>query len=462
MCIMDALDECEEGKREFLIKKTTNFHLDSKNAADQQPKLKFFLTSRPYYDIQFQFHLLIQEVLTIHLSGDEESANISNSTNGQRTKGRLKKPVSELPRSVMKAYDLILKKSRDKKLARDLLRIIFAARTPLTLKEMSVALALAGDLSYSSYEDMDLKTRMSLDKGSAISNFVYLIHQTAKEYLVEKGNEDKGDRKHSFCPQESETLIAGVCISLLSFECFAKDPIPVEEDKMSGISSFDQGRSIQIPVSYLESHPFLEYTTMYWTDHCKSSGLESQESWQSRITTLCEARSLVFQRWFAIYRYTIDKHLPKEMTSLNSEAKFGITNILRRFLDQGEDPNERVSQQATPLQRVTFRSFEATMILVEAGAGVNAVGWETPFFTEVDDHGNERQVGTVCGTPLCMAVYGDNPDIVSYLMQNGASVDLQSTDDEAPMDIVLPMLQSRDNASKTLQILLDHGADASC
>lgn len=41
----------------------------------------YFLTSRPYDDIQAQFHQLTKEMPTIHLSGDEEAAEISEEIN---------------------------------------------------------------------------------------------------------------------------------------------------------------------------------------------------------------------------------------------------------------------------------------------------------------------------------------------------------------------------------------------
>jgi hypothetical protein len=101
---------------------------------------------------------------------------------------------------------------------------------------MCVATALAGDLSYNSYEDIGLegpdafRWRIQNICGLFVTiddGHVFLIHQTAKENLMEKENEVSGDWRNAFRPNDSETLITSVCISLLSFE-FAKDPLPVE------------------------------------------------------------------------------------------------------------------------------------------------------------------------------------------------------------------------------------------
>ncbi|EEA28223.1 hypothetical protein TMatcc_003457 [Talaromyces marneffei ATCC 18224] len=530
ICVLDALDECDEKERLFLIEKITNFYRDSKSCLpDQQPKLKFFLTSRPYDDIQFQFHQLIQEVPTIHLSGDEESAGISSEidrvtiTKVQQLAGEkgfdhdtteflldkllqvenrtylwlsllmeeirtshrrgnrreIERLVSELPRSVMDAYDSILNKSRDKQLARELLHIILAAKRPLSLEEMSVATALAGDLSYNSYEDIGLESPNAF--GRRIQNIcglfvtiddghVFLIHQTAKEYLMEKENGGSGDWRHTFHPNDSETLISSVCISLLSFECFEKDPLPdegfivYEESGVNpgsvssfGISNAREG-NVYVSGSYLEDHPFLDYAAKNWTEHCKNCELESQEVWQPRITTICDTRSLTFQRWFAIYRHANDGHLPEVMTCLNVAAEFKFSNILRRFLEQGEDPNEPDAQGATPLQRAANSSKEATEILLKAGADPNATGWDTPWITEVDEDGSRREVKRFSGTPLYMAISGDNVDVVECLIQNGASLDFPSSG-VTPLTAALVMSAFNDNGMKIFRLLLDHGAD---
>ncbi|KAF3400789.1 hypothetical protein DPV78_005126 [Talaromyces pinophilus] len=530
VCVMDALDECDEHERLVLIEKITNFYRESKTfAPDQQPKLKFFLTSRPYDDIQFQFHQLIQEVPTIHLSGDEESAGISSEidrvtiasvqklagekgfdqdttnflleklldvenrtylwlslimdeirTSHRRGNRReIERLVSELPRSVMDAYDSILNKSRDKQLARELLHIILSAKTPLSLEEMSVATALAGDLSYNSYEDIGLESPGAF--GRRIQNIcglfvtiddghVFLIHQTAKEYLMEKENKVSGDWRHTFRSNDSETLITSVCISLLSFECFAKDPFPDESNDGDVYDESDGGSGGSLAIhkskqnryvsdSYLKSHPFLDYAAKNWVEHCQECELESQEAWQPRITTLCDTRTLNYQRWFSIYWHANNRHLPEVMTSLNIAAEFKFLNILRRLLEQGEDPNEPDAQGATPLQRVANTFKEATEILLKAGADVNAAGWDTPWITEVDEYGSQREVKKFCGTPLYMAISGDNLEVVECLIEGGASVDLPSAG-IIPLTHTLIMARWNDDSMKIFRLLLDHGADA--
>lgn len=80
VCILDALDECSDEDRFSLIGAITNFYREANNSSsvEDQPKLKFLLTSRPYSHIHSQFHDLMKEAPTIHLSGDHESEKIKD------------------------------------------------------------------------------------------------------------------------------------------------------------------------------------------------------------------------------------------------------------------------------------------------------------------------------------------------------------------------------------------------
>jgi hypothetical protein len=109
------------------------------------------------------------------------------------TSKKLKQIISALPGTVDQAYEAILSKSKDKKRARKLLHIIVAATRPLTLKEMRLALAI--DDHHRSYEELDLQSEARFESTvrhicglfvNVIDKKIYLIHQTAKEFLVTK------------------------------------------------------------------------------------------------------------------------------------------------------------------------------------------------------------------------------------------------------------------------------------
>lgn len=289
LCILDALDECQDGERETLIAAVSRFYHDV--VLDGKPKssLKFLVTSRPYHHIERRFKDLTLKIPTIRLAGEDDKESklirqeidlvikervqkiaidleLSNAVRSSlesglldiehrtylrvhlifdviensltRTSKGLRELVRTLPDTVDKVYTAILERSTDKILARKLLHIVVAAVRPLTLQEMNVALAIQeGDTSY---EDLDLEpqtwfpTKVKNLCGlfvSVINSKIYLIHQTAKEFLmIEKSCVEPlnravlGNWKKSLEPSESNLILAKACIWYLLFDVFENYP----------------------------------------------------------------------------------------------------------------------------------------------------------------------------------------------------------------------------------------------
>jgi hypothetical protein len=140
------------------------------------------------------------------------------------TSKRLKQITVTLPGTVEQAYEKILSKSMDQNRARKLLHVIIAAKRPLILKEMSVALAIQDH--HRSYEDLNLTNEARFESTvrnlcglfvSVLDQKIYLIHQTAKEFLIAKSHTLIGEWKHSLDPIESEIVTARTCIAFLMF-----------------------------------------------------------------------------------------------------------------------------------------------------------------------------------------------------------------------------------------------------
>ncbi|KAJ5986958.1 hypothetical protein N7451_011323, partial [Penicillium sp. IBT 35674x] len=476
VCILDALDECNDGDQFFLIEAVTKFYHESKNRSrnDDRPKLKFLLTSRPYFHIHSQFRDLIKEAPTIHLSGDDESEKIKDEidlvidvrvpklatergfdeeatkyllkelhTVDNRTylwlslimeeirlserpasKRELQKIISGLPRSLIDAYDAILRRCRHPDLARQLLHIILAAREPLAVNDMRIATALANDLEYRSYEEIGTERSdafemriknvcgllVTIDNGS-----VFLIHQTAKEFLIKDDHTShRSDTwKHSFSPLDSETLLAKVCISLLSFTHFSKTPLTIDDTDKEPHNRVSE---------YAKNNPFLEYAALHWVEHCQQAMLDEDPAWMSSMLFLCSVDRPAFSTWYAIYQHLGKKHLPWQMTSLNIAAQFDFPNVLASLLERGEDPNEPDGHGATPLARSVQKSKMAVELLLNANADINAYGWEEPWYNDADDAIGEFEIKPYSGTPLVMAVIIGDAEIVQYLIERGAEV----------------------------------------
>jgi hypothetical protein len=200
--------------------------------------LKFLVTSRPYFDIERRFKQLTKDIPS---AGEEETMSISEEIDTiikvkvhsiscdlgledavqksleknllrithrtyvwlklivdviyksleMTTKTELEQAIHTIPTTVDDAYKEILKQSLDISRAKKLLHIIVSAVRPLTLKEMNVALAIKeGCLSVDDLDliqEENLKTIVTNLCGLFVTVFdskVYLIHQTAKEFLV--------------------------------------------------------------------------------------------------------------------------------------------------------------------------------------------------------------------------------------------------------------------------------------
>ncbi|KAH7124515.1 hypothetical protein EDB81DRAFT_600754, partial [Dactylonectria macrodidyma] len=242
VCVLDAFDECEDQERLKLAQALRKFY-DPENDTKNNVNLKFLVTSRPYNKIGQGFQPLnILGLPVIHLKGeaDAEISKIAREIDiyiedrvsriraslylkpdeeqlllqrlrriPNRTylwvyltleliesdisidKTKIRESTSSLPRTVDEAYERILAKSSNYDEAKKLLHIIVAAARPLTLAEMDLALALRQN--HRSYKDLDSRPEERFGRYvrdlcglfvTITDSKIYLLHQTAKEFLV--------------------------------------------------------------------------------------------------------------------------------------------------------------------------------------------------------------------------------------------------------------------------------------
>ncbi|KAJ5979350.1 hypothetical protein N7501_002692 [Penicillium viridicatum] len=489
VCVLDALDDCGDEDRFSLIEAITNFYHKANNSSS--------------------FHDLMKETPTIHLSGDHESERIKDEidlvidvkipkvaaergfdekatkylleelhTVDNRTylwlslimdeirlserpanKRELKRIISALPQSLIDAYDKILKRCRHPSLARQLLHIILAAREPLTVEDMKIATALASDLEYRSYDEIGIERSdaemrikdacglmVAIDYGS-----VFLIHQTAKEFLIKNDDATQNSEtwKHSFSPLDSETLLAKVCITLLSFTSFAETPLTIDGDDDEPYKRITE---------FAENNAFLEYAAMNWLEHSNQAKLDDNPKWMPSMLSLCSVDKPAFRTWYAFYQRLTEYRFPRKMTSLNIAAEFNFSNVVASLLESGEDPDEPDGLGATPLARSVQKSKRAMELLLDANADINAQGWEDD---ELDASGSEVEDKSFIGTPLIIAVFGGVLEIVEYLIKRGVEINFP------PHRLLTPLyaayiMCAADNQSKMTEmfrLLLRSGAN---
>lgn len=293
-CVIDALDEAAERGREELIGMLRIFY--DKATRTTEPKLKILVTSRPDDTVKRHFKLMGSQLPEICLQGEKENDRINEEINlvidkwltrlakdvnltalsqerlrkqlldmkhrtylwlelsmegiRQRYKysnDRSSETIELLPDSVMAAYDHFLyrvigrleTKSRER--ANTVLSIVAGAKTPFTIRELHLAWNVfhASNTVYINDllldEDEIAETVRHLTGLFIFENCgtIYLIHQTAKEFLLNHAKSMKNSAslwKVPISVISIERTMANICVQLLSRN-FIRDCVKVPEAK---------------------------------------------------------------------------------------------------------------------------------------------------------------------------------------------------------------------------------------
>ena len=340
VCVLDALDECREEARRELIQTLTGFYSSQHKArthlkflATSRPyadierafhrgiremtsirlrgedeskqiskEIDLVIDIRvphicgarePPFDIDVQQFLISglksldnRTYLWLHLTLDV----IENTL--ESTIYDLRMLISRLPRSVEDAYEKILTRvnsSEHAQTARSLFHIVLAALRPLTLGEIQIALAINKKLEHGehceSYNDLVLQSEAAFRVKlrnlcglflSIVDSKVYLIHQTAREFLISKDSSDRSTSlpkstsevwRHSLAPVESDLVLLKICLCYL-------------------LLCGTEGKSNS-----------LRYAAR-WIDHFQSARSRFDESILQSTLNICEPQSPSFSKWW--------------------------------------------------------------------------------------------------------------------------------------------------------------------
>jgi ankyrin repeat domain-containing protein 50 len=466
VCILDAIDECEEHGRSQLTKALCKLYGTRNNF-----NLKFLLTSRPYAEIRQGFQSLeISELPVIHLSGegDIEIKKISREIDlfikarvrniGGRLKlrndeqdlllqklmrvpnrtylwvhltldliegsldidkTRIVDATSHLPKTAYEAYDRILSKSRDSRKAKRILHIIIAAARPLTLREMALALTIQEN--HRSHGDIDLPPEDRLRETirdicglfvTIIDSKIYLLHQTAKEFLVQHDQEIHPDSvhlewKHSLRPKDSHQVLAKICMQYLLFTEFEANSLADD----ATLSQCD------------ESHVFLDYSAKHWTTHVYESHTEDDNMATQSMLRLCDTSSKRCLTWFRVYWTSTSIDFPKDFTSLMIASYFGLTAVVKHLLEYGsvDLDSKDGTYGRSALSWAAGNGFDVVSELLIKGTHHRLKNLRLPLrkgahVNYVDKHGR---------TPLMYAVWNRHITVVRRLLRVGARINLE-------------------------------------
>ncbi|KAH8696324.1 hypothetical protein BGW36DRAFT_428337 [Talaromyces proteolyticus] len=464
VCLLDAIDECDEKGRSQLQRALFNLHRTGKEL-----NLKFLLTSRPYSAIRRGFvHSESPEMPCIHLQGESEDEiqkiskeidifikvkvrltgiklmleedeqefllqelmRVPNRTylwvhlildlidhKDDIDKIGIIEATSHLPKTLNEAYEKILSRSRDSEAAKRLLHVVVAAGRPLTLKEMNVALALRE--GHRSFNDLQLKSEERFREiirdlcglfVTVIDSRIYLIHQTAKEFLIQNYEYNQVTRqvfqwKGSLWPQDSHRTLFDICIRYLFLAEWESYPLHHDKLLLRGI----------------DNQAFLDYVAEYWTFHMREANVEVGDVIPS-LLEVCDPHSSRCQVWFNIYWLKVHKDTPNNFTTLMVASYFGLNPIVKYLLENGEKRNTNIKDGKygrSALSWAAGNGFSLTVKLLihpYRTSGSRSKVFLPPWQVEIDSVDNYSQ------TPLSHAAWNGHADIVRQLLDAGAEI----------------------------------------
>ncbi|KAK1755826.1 hypothetical protein QBC47DRAFT_381406 [Echria macrotheca] len=497
ICLFDAIDECEN-RGSQLIKELCE--LCRHTTAASNSRLKFLLTSRPFEAINLGLQPRdVPNLPIIHLSGETGpemeaisqeidlfiKARVENIGKSRRLTADeqsqllerllgvgnrtylwvyltldlvektilLDKSISDvtdrLPETVESAYDRILSNSSDRVMALKVLQIVTAAVRPLTVKEMSVALAL--QRGPGSELDIAPEERVGKDVREACGLFVmvidskiHLLHQTAREFLVRNLDtatlpmEDRAFTwKHSIWPEESHLMLAKTCIQYLLLPGLELDPL-------------GQGESLS---QYTERRIFLDYSAKNWATHTRELTAETQCALNPSVLAICDTNSTRFSTWLRVYWSSLPTEFPEGFTTLMAASYFGlemtVKHLLRTAKGDDLDARDQVHERTALSWAAGEGHYAVTKLLV---SGVQSIPmrfiqpfWRGSRINSLDKYGRP---------PLSYAVWSGNTKVVKLLVKKGAQVDLEDDIGGTPLSYAVC-----GGHQEIIKILLERGVE---
>ena len=500
ICVLDALDECKASDRADLVDKLNQLYQHTTENGPGKSALKFLVTSRPYETIENIF-----DPSTIRLAGEEESDAIrqeidlvikdkvptialklrvkdqpwfepflelkltsmphrtylwlhliveaiilrQDHLSAGVTKKNLEAVVNSIPGTVDDAYTTILEKSPNKLLAKKLLHIVVAAKRPLTLGEMNIAMNVGDEIR--SYYDLGLESedrfRITIRNlcglfVSVIDSKIFLLHQTAKEFLITKSNAAAshtdvqphlGFWKHSLEPGKSNSVLAEACISYLLFSVFEEAPLIVYKENEE-----DENEEDERVMRYCEEHKFLRYSSLYWVTHFREAVCIDDEALPNMALDICGTGTKRLQTWLIVFQGSQYSSGYFRMTDLTVTSRFGLVLLVQLLLDNGADLSNTAEQGWTALHWAAQEGHEpVTRLLLDRETDVSATderGW----------------------TALHLAANIGHEPVTRLLLDRGANV--SATDEQGCTALHLTAKEGREPVTR---LLLDRGANVS-
>ena len=443
LCVIDALDECEESSRRLLMKALVDFFKIEAGAPNYY--FKVVVTGRPYAALEKGFVLLpsirlraedeetrpiedirlyishrVHEVVdslnilgparvdalikTLTSKADQSFIWVSlimdqleKSVEG--TERELLEIVSNMPDSLNDTYEKMLRRTPSAEKARRILRVMLAASRPLTLQEMNIALALQLDTNTLAKLDLMPNPESSIKQlcglfVRVVSSRLYLVHQTAREFLFsDQETESANSWKHSIGKVASQTEMCKICVNYLTltdFQMYASEiDEGIERDKFIAYKPSSIRRYLK---ACYDKYPFLEYASCNWTDHFRAVRMEDS-CYVEKALSLCSAPYTYSTIWI-LERLIRDRPADRPTRAYRTSpfliaTEFGLLSIVR-YLAAHES---KLALQAVLGIAAENGSLEMAELTIQHGAKVRGNEVQTLF--RAASHGHAKTVSTL-------------------------------------------------------------------
>ncbi|KAJ6126135.1 hypothetical protein N7471_010628 [Penicillium samsonianum] len=311
---------------------------------------------------------------------------------------------------------------------------------------------------------------------------IYLIHQTAREFLVKREAAGQPYSTYSCTIEDTEDQMAGICLRYLSMD-------GLDENDAQTCSDFQS---------------FLAYSAVYWPDHVRNMSSTAERLLKNLLHRLYDTTANRFSLWFPIYwkavmGYTLtptmnaihlaafnghehvvrhllagDERIAKTADSTRSYPLIwaslnGHQGVVHALLERGADVNAQAGEYGSALQAACSRGHgKIVQVLLERGAGVDAQdgeygsalyaacsgGHDTIVQVLLERGGDVNAQSGSYGNALQVACSGGYDKVVHVLLKRGANINSQ--DGEYGSALYTACFKGHDNI---VQVLLERGAD---
>ncbi|KAE8384523.1 hypothetical protein BDV23DRAFT_189147 [Aspergillus alliaceus] len=479
ICVLDALDECQDDGRAYLIKAVTRFQTEG----SRNGNVKFLITSRPYDYIHQEFRGVHEDLSTVHLSGEGEAEvgqiskeiqlvirkriedigrrraltsqqckllldellpipnqtylwvtltmDVINRTPGF-TRGNIRDAIKNIPSTVNDAYEKILSQSKAPERAKTILHALVTATRPLSVGEMSMLMAFhqacQSSADIEDYLESEETFRQTLRDicglfVMVIHSQVYLLHQTAREFLVKVEPHMPSDKpsptttwKGSISLKDSNRFLAEVCTWYLV------------SNQSLRLDTFD------------------EYSSKNWLIHFKGCDIKAGDPITASASRLCGSSwdtplmfaytsglAPVVEYLITVEKMGLDSRSPSGRTPLAYAAQSGDVDVVKMILDNTvETPSKNVDCAVPLCLAVARKHANVVQLLLEYGVDAN--------------------LKTAGGqSPISLAAKFGDERVMGILIKHGADINIRDISGKTPLSLA---------AGPVRKLLLDNGAHA--